>query len=44
MVGEVTLSHCGGGEGGFGIEKAGELGDVAFSLVVDGSAYMDLEV
>ena len=32
MAGEVILFESGGGEGGFGVEEAGELGDQGVSL------------
>ena len=32
VAGEVVLFQGGGGEGGFGVEEAGELGDEAFAL------------
>lgn len=32
VAGEVVLFEGGGGEGGFGVEEAGELGDESFSL------------
>lgn len=33
MAGEVVLFESGGGQDGFGVEEAGELGDEGFSLL-----------
>lgn len=35
MAGEVVLFEGGGGEGCFGVEEAGELGDQRVALVID---------
>ncbi len=32
VAGEVVLFESGGGESGFGVEEAGELGDEGFTL------------
>lgn len=35
VAGQVVGFEGGGGEGGFGVEEAGQLGDEGFSLVGD---------
>lgn len=34
MAGEVVLFQGGGGQGGFGVEETGELGDEGLTLVL----------